>query len=93
MGLLPLLVGYGSVLGLLWIAYMILRNLPSSHDPQQPLALFAGFILLMMTPPDLVPSIVAFAVFLVPTTRQSVQIEGSTNSSTKSAISGAGGAE
>ncbi len=91
MGLLPLLVGYGSVLGLLWIAYMILRNFPPSNDPQRPLALFAGFILLMMTPPDLIPSIVAFAVFLIPATRQSVQIEASGNSSTRSALSGAGG--
>jgi hypothetical protein len=92
-GLLPLLVGYGSVMGLLWVACMVLRNLPHNHDSQRPLALFACFILLIMTPPDLIPSIVSLAVFLVPRTGAPLHLGAFRGRSTRSASSGAGGTE
>jgi len=92
-GLLPLLVGYGSVMGLLWVANMILRNLPRGHDSQWPLTLLGGLILLIMTPPDLVPSIVALAVLLVPLASKPMPVEGSRNCSTEIAISRSGGDE
>lgn len=70
MGLLPLLAGYGSVVGVLWLAYILWRNFPLRRVTLRPLAAVAGLVLFMMTTPDLIPSVVALAVFLVPGTRQ-----------------------
>lgn len=69
-GLLPLVSGYGSVFGLLWVAYIMWRNFPLNKLSRRPLALFAAFILLMMTPADLIPSLVALALFAVPRSPQ-----------------------
>jgi hypothetical protein len=66
MGLLPLLAGYGSVMGLVWLGYFLWRNVPRGRYRQRSLMLTAGFVLLVMAPPDLIPAVVAFAVFLVP---------------------------
>ena len=66
MGLLPLLAGYGSILGLAWLGYILWRNFPRRQTPEPYLALLAGFVLLIMASPDLIPSIVALAAFLVP---------------------------
>jgi hypothetical protein len=71
MGLIPLVIGYGSVFGLIWLVYMMRRNWPSAKVPQRPMALLAAFVLLMMTAPDLIPSVVALAVCLVPMAAQS----------------------
>ena len=66
MGLLPLVVGYGSVAGLLWLGYMFWHNFPRGLGRQLPLTLVAVFVLLIMAPPDLIPSVVAVAVLLNP---------------------------
>jgi hypothetical protein len=66
MGLLPLVVGYGSVAGLLWLGYMLWHNFPRGLGRQLPLTLVAVFVLLIMAPPDLIPSVVAVAVLLNP---------------------------
>ena len=93
MGLIPLVIGYGSVFGLLWIAYMILHNWPSCRVPQRPLALIAALVLLMMTAPDLIPSVVALAVCLVPRTRQTRSSEGPVIFSSSVEVSSTGGAD
>jgi hypothetical protein len=87
------MVGFGSVLGIIWLLYIQRQNFPLRKLSLRPLAFVSAFVLLIMASPDQVPPIVALSVFLVPRTRQPVRFEGSTNSSTKSAISGAGGAE
>jgi hypothetical protein len=68
LGLLPVVIGYGSILGLIWIVYMIFHNYPSRSLTQRPLAFAAGLILLILTSPDLIPAVVALAVCLVPPT-------------------------
>ena len=70
MGLLPLVAGYGSVLGLIWLAYILWHTFSFREVPLLPLAFVAWFILLMMTAPDLIPAVVAFAVFMVPRNRK-----------------------
>lgn len=71
MGLLPLVLGYGSVAGLIWLAYVLFRNFSLRRIELWSLALVAAFALLIMSSPDLIPCIVAFAVFSVhPKTRQ-----------------------
>ncbi len=66
MGLLPLLAGYGSVAGLIWLSYFLWRNVPREGGSQRLLLLTAGIVLFFMAPPDLIPAVVAFAIFLVP---------------------------
>jgi hypothetical protein len=66
LGLFPLMVGYGSLLGLVWIICMIFRNYRSVPASQRPMALIAAFILLILAPPDLIPAVVAVAICLVP---------------------------
>ena len=65
-GLLPLVVGYGGLIGLAWLVYFLVQKMRSCENSVRPLALTAGFVLLMMTPPDLIPSVVALAVCLAP---------------------------
>lgn len=66
LGLLPLLAGYGSVLGFAWLVYILWHNFPLKHVGDRPLMLIAAFVLLIMASPDLIPSVVALAVFAVP---------------------------
>jgi len=66
MGLLPLLVGYGSVLGAVWLFYILRHNFSLSPVSMRPMALIALFVLLIMSAPDLIPSILAVVIFLVP---------------------------
>ena len=70
MGLLPLAVGYGSVLGIVWLLYILRRNLPLRQVPLRPLALIAGAVLLILTAPDFIPAVVALAYFMVPRGRE-----------------------
>jgi hypothetical protein len=70
MGLVPLVVGYGSVFGSIWIGYIICHNFPARQTKMLPLAAVAGIILLMMVAPDLIPAVVTFAAFMS-TQRQS----------------------
>lgn len=66
MGLLALLAGYGSVPGILWLAYIQWRNFPFGRVALRPFALIAGLLLLVMVPADLIPSILALSVFCIP---------------------------
>jgi len=68
MGLLPLMAGYGSVFGLLWLFHLGWRQFSGRQLSMRPLAFVAGFILLVMASPDFIPSIVALAVFIDPKT-------------------------
>lgn len=70
MGLLPLVAGYGSVLGIVWLIFLLRRNFPLRQIPLRPLALVAGAILLVLTAPDFIPAVVAFAFFMVPVKRE-----------------------
>jgi hypothetical protein len=78
MGLLPLVVGYGSVLGVVWLVYVLWRNFPRRQVRLRPLMLVAAFALLIMAPPDLIPSVVALAVFLAPRNQQAASVGVST---------------
>jgi len=69
MGLLPLLAGYGSIAGLVWLGCLLGRNLPREGLSQRLLLMTAGIVLLFMAPPDLIPAVVAFSIFLVPRSR------------------------
>jgi predicted MFS family arabinose efflux permease len=66
MGLLPLLAGYGGVTGLVWLGCLLWRNAPREGLPQRLLLITTGIVLLFMAPPDLIPVVIAFAIFLVP---------------------------
>jgi hypothetical protein len=66
MGLLPLVVGYGSVFGIVWLLYMLRHSFPLEGVPLRPLALVAAAILLLLTAPDFIPAVAAFAFFTVP---------------------------
>jgi hypothetical protein len=90
-GLLPLVAGYGSLAGLAWLAWMLVHNPPPRMAGMRPMALLAALVLLLLTTPDLIPSVVALAVFLVPRTRQPVRGESSRSCSVKDATSVAGG--
>jgi hypothetical protein len=92
MGLLPLLAGYGSVFGVVWLAYIVWRNFPPRRVTLRPLALVAALVLFMMTTPDLIPSVVALAVFLVPRAGQTASGESPLSSSSSLAAFNAGGA-
>jgi hypothetical protein len=92
MGLLPLLTGYGSVPGLVWLIYILWRNFPPRRVLLRPLALVAGLVLLMMTTPDLIPSVVALTVFLVPRTKQAASAEYPEGDESGAAFSSTGGA-
>ena len=65
-GLLALLAGYGSVPGIVWLVYIQRRNFRFAQVPLRPFALVAGLLLLIMVPPDLIPSILAVSIFCVP---------------------------
>lgn len=65
MGLLPLVVGYGSIFGLMWIIYVLRRNFPLSRVKLLPTAAVAALVLLMMTAPDLIPAVVTLSAFAV----------------------------
>jgi len=66
MGLLPLVLGYGSLFGALWLIYMLKKNFPIRQVRMRPFWLIALFVLLFIASADLICSIVALAVFLVP---------------------------
>lgn len=70
MGLLPLVVGYGSIFGIVWLLYILRHCFPLSGVPLRPLALVAAAILLLLTAPDFIPAVVAFAFFTVPIWRE-----------------------
>jgi hypothetical protein len=66
LGLLPMLVGYGSILGLsLYVRLVFLKQrIGASKSPL--LALIVAFMLSFTVPADLIPAIVAFAYALSP---------------------------
>jgi hypothetical protein len=66
MGLLPLVVGYGSIFGIVWLLYILRHYFPLRGVPLRPLALVAAAILLLLTAPDFIPAVAAFAFFTVP---------------------------
>ncbi|MGO8758303.1 MAG: hypothetical protein ACLQG3_09285 [Terracidiphilus sp.] len=70
MGLLPLVAGYGSIFGVVWLVYVLRRNFPLRQVPLRPLALLAGLVLLVLTAPDFIPAVVALACFMVPARRE-----------------------
>jgi hypothetical protein len=63
MGLVPLVLGYGSVFGLIWIGYILLRYFRLRTLQAKPLAIISSLVLLMMTAPDFIPAVAAFAAF------------------------------
>jgi hypothetical protein len=77
MGLLPLLAGYGSIVGVGWLGCLLARNLPREGLSQRMLLMTAGIVLLFMAPPDLIPVVVAFTIFLVPRGRSAAPGEAS----------------
>jgi hypothetical protein len=62
-GLLPLVAGYGSVLGALWLTYFLWRNILHGEHRSRLLLYSATFVLLIMSPADLIPCVAALAVF------------------------------
>lgn len=66
LGLLPLLVGYGSVFGLFLYYRIIFRSFRLSQAESKPLGLAAIVVLSFMSPPDFVPAIVAFTYAMKP---------------------------
>lgn len=66
MGLLPLVAGYGSIFGVLWLFYILKKNFPFNQIRMRPFWLLALFVLLFIASADLICSIVALAVFVVP---------------------------
>jgi hypothetical protein len=66
LGLLPLVLGYGSFMGAIWLGWIVWRNFRLRKTPLRPFALVAAFIVFMITPPDLIPAVVALAVYLAP---------------------------
>jgi len=68
MGLLPLLVGYGSVFGLSLYARLVFFKLPLRNLQSSTLALLMLLMISFVVPPDLIPAIVAFTYALTPTT-------------------------
>ena len=74
MGVLPLVVGYGSVFGIVWLWYILRHSFPLRGVPLRPLALVAAAILLFLTGPDFIPAVAAFAFFTVPVWRKGPSI-------------------
>jgi hypothetical protein len=66
LGLLPVLLGYGSFFGIAWLVYVFRHNFPFRRIRQRFLVLMAAFILLIMASPDFIPSIVSLAVLMFP---------------------------
>ena len=64
MGLLPLVAGFASVPGLVWLGWLLWRFRPFSDRTTRPLALAAAFLLCLLASPDFIPSIVALAAYL-----------------------------
>jgi hypothetical protein len=65
LGLAPLVVGYGSICGLAWLGYVLLRNFRPSQVKDRYFAFIAALSVLMLGPSDLIPSVVALSVFIV----------------------------
>jgi hypothetical protein len=68
LGLLPLLVGYGSVLGLALYLRLAFFKLPLQNARSLPLAFVALVLLSLVVPSDLIPAIIAFGYAVAPTT-------------------------
>ena len=66
LGLLPLLVGYGSIVGCVFYIRFVFRSFCSARVVSVPLALAAMFVLSLMSPADFVPVVVAFTYALAP---------------------------
>ena len=60
MGLLPLLVGYGGVLGLALYVRLAFFEISLRHARSPTIALASLFVLSFLVPPDLIPPIIAF---------------------------------
>jgi len=65
-GLFPLLVGYGSVLGLIVYYRLAFQSLRIRDASSWPMALCGIFVLSFLAPPNFVPSIVGFVYALNP---------------------------
>jgi len=66
LGLLPLLIGYSSVIGCILYYRLTFRNFRLTDAQSTPLALAALFVLTFMSSPDFLPVIVAFAYATAP---------------------------
>jgi hypothetical protein len=66
LGLLPLLVGYGSVFGLLLYYRMIFRSFRLPGAISRPLGLASILLLSFMSSPNFIPAIVAFTYAMTP---------------------------
>ncbi len=67
LGLLPLLVGYGSILGLALYLRLVLFKLSFRNARSWPLALVTLALLSLVVPSDLTPAIIAFGYAAAPT--------------------------
>ncbi len=70
LGLLPLLVGYGSLLGCFLYYRLIFRMMPPREANSKLLALLGILVLSLWSPPNFVPSIIAFIYCLKPGTHE-----------------------
>jgi len=66
LGLLPLLVGYGSVFGLLLYYRVIFRSFRLRSGIWRPLGLASILLLSFMSSPNFIPAIVAFTYAMTP---------------------------
>lgn len=83
LGLLPLVVGYGSVMGLIWLVYILRHNFPTRQIELRPFACVAIFVLFVMASPDQISCIAAVAVFAAPVTRIPIKESSLTSSGTE----------
>jgi hypothetical protein len=60
LGLLPLLIGYGSVTGLLLYLWLVVRSYRLAERGSLPLLAASAFVLSFMASPDFIPVIIAF---------------------------------
>jgi hypothetical protein len=67
LGLLPLLVGYGSVFGLALYLRLAFFKLPFRNARSLPLALVTLVLLSLVVPSDLTPAVIAFGYAIAPT--------------------------
>jgi hypothetical protein len=65
LGLLPVVIAYGSIGGVVWLVWLYRSYFGHERLPYACFAFLAGFVLLFMASPDMVPSIVALSTFLV----------------------------
>lgn len=65
MGLLPLVAGYGSIFGAVWLCCVAWNKFDLQRMKQRPFAAVTAFTLLIIAPPDFIPLIATLSLFVV----------------------------